>query len=71
VADVGEIRGDVVIGHVKRTGDDMSLLSEAMSGNKVLMFFSDDHTELSVMENPLSASPQFYEIRRGDSPFTS
>ncbi len=63
---VGEIRGRVVIGQVTRKsdGDDPSLLSEAMSGVKVLMYFNDDHTELSVMENPQSATPQFYKIRQ-------
>lgn len=63
---VGEIRGNVVIGQVKRTsdGDDSSLLSQAMNSGKVLMFFNDDHTELSVMENPDSVSPKFYTLTR-------
>jgi tetratricopeptide (TPR) repeat protein len=63
---VGEIRGNVVTGQVSRKsdGDETSLLSEAMNAVRVLMYFNDAHTELSVMENPLGAIPDFYKIRQ-------
>jgi tetratricopeptide (TPR) repeat protein len=66
---VGEIRGNIVIGSVKRTKDGDSLLSEAMNSGSVLMFFNDHHSKLSVMENPQSSTPTFYTLARASNLF--
>jgi tetratricopeptide (TPR) repeat protein len=64
---VGEIRGNVVIGQVKRTQEGATTLaSEAMDARKVLMFFNEDHSELFAMENPESLSPRFYSLTRAN-----
>jgi len=62
---VGKIRGNIVIGELKRTNDrDASILGQAMNSGSVLMFFNEDHSKLSVMEKPQSSTPTFYTLAR-------
>jgi tetratricopeptide (TPR) repeat protein len=63
----GRIRGEVITCQVKRSRDGdppPSLLSSAGEKVDVVMIFNDDHSELSVMENPASAHARFYTITR-------
>jgi tetratricopeptide (TPR) repeat protein len=62
----GELRGTIFVGQVKRwrDGEQPSLLSAANDSVKVLMVLSDDHTEISVMENPGSMHARFYCLTR-------
>jgi hypothetical protein len=63
---VGRLRGDAILGGVKRSrdGENPSLLAEGLSNPNVVMYFNADHTELSVMESPQSSAPTFYNIAR-------
>jgi hypothetical protein len=63
---VGRLRGDAILGEVKRSrdGEKPSLLAEGLGNPNVVMLFNADHTELSVMENPQSSAPTFYNITR-------
>jgi hypothetical protein len=63
---LGRLRGNAILGEVKlsRDGETPSLLAGALGNSNVVMFFNADHTELSVMENPQSSAPTFYNITR-------
>jgi hypothetical protein len=49
---------------MKRTneGETRSFMSSANGEVKTIMVFSDDHSELFVMEHPESQSPEFYSL---------
>jgi tetratricopeptide (TPR) repeat protein len=62
----GEVRGNVIFGHVKRSmdGEAPSLLGSTDNNVKTVMIFNEDHTELFVMEHPGNLHPLFYTLTR-------
>ena len=62
----GRVRGQIIISTVSRTGDNesASLLALGLDKGKALMYFNADGSELHIMENPQSISPNFYVLKR-------
>jgi len=68
----GTLRGGAIEARVSRTDEDEAPIVNSLLGSlkdevPVLMFFSDDRSELKVLERPKSGRSRFYSLKRQDS----
>jgi hypothetical protein len=60
----GKIRGRAIFGTIKRERDGASLLESAGGSSKVFMVFSDDGSEITVMEKADTNNPSYHVLKR-------
>lgn len=60
---VGELKGQTFVGYYKNTEGTPATTLLDMVEKKTVMYFSDDLSELHVMEQYTSRSPTFYALK--------